>query len=156
MSINNPSNDRGDTIIEVLIAIAVVSLVLVTAYATSTRNVSVMQDTQEHSEALQLAQTQLEFLHNAAGASDIPSSGGCFDKTGDPANLVEQNPNPACIVDATGSPTTAQPQFKIEVNSEYCPVTFLDNYTVEVTWPSLLGGQTNNVVTLYYQQQAST
>jgi len=51
----------GDTIVEVLIAIVIVSSVLVAAYASATRNTLTNQETQERSQALQLATTQLEF-----------------------------------------------------------------------------------------------
>lgn len=147
MLIRHIRNQRGDTIVEVLIAIAVVSLVLVTAYATSTRNINTLEDTQEHSEALQLAQTQIEYLHDATQAArGTASSGGCFDNAGAPMPSGSSN----CKVDASDTPTGAQPQFQIVLTSTPTSAG-LNIYQVQVTWQSLLGGQTNNV-TLYYQQ----
>jgi prepilin-type N-terminal cleavage/methylation domain-containing protein len=139
-------NQRGDTLVEVLIAITVVSMVLVTAYATTTRNVTTMQDTQEHSEALQLAQTQIEYIHNTS-APNRPASGGCFDNTGTKATALS---NP-CLVDASDSHTATQPQFTIQDFSAPDGATGLTNYTIQITWPALTKGVTNNV-TLYYQQ----
>jgi prepilin-type N-terminal cleavage/methylation domain-containing protein len=139
-------SQRGDTLVEVLIAITVVSMVLVTAYATTTRNVDSMQDTQEHSEALQLAQTQIEYLHNVSKAGR-PASGGCFNNSG----TAVAHLNSGCLVDASDNPTTTQPQFTIQISNTYNAVTGLTVYSVQVTWPSLSNGINNNV-TLYYQQ----
>ena len=132
------SDQRGDTIIEVLIAIVVVSMVLVAAYDTTMRNVNGIQDTQEHSEALQLAQAQLEALHNA---STQPPNNDCFPNNG--GAPVSGN---SCLVDASGNPTTGEPQFKLDI-TQVSPGTF----SAAVTWDSIAQpGQTDNV-TLFYQ-----
>lgn len=55
-------NQAGDTIVEVLIAMAVVSLVLGGAYATANRSFLSIKLAQERSEALKLAEDQLEQL----------------------------------------------------------------------------------------------
>ncbi len=56
------TRQRGDTIVEVLIAIAVVSSVLAIAYSTMNKNVSILRGNQERTEAAKLAQGQLEAL----------------------------------------------------------------------------------------------
>jgi prepilin-type N-terminal cleavage/methylation domain-containing protein len=140
-------NERGDTIVEVMIAIAVASLVLVVAYTTSTRNINTLEDTQEHSEALQLAQTQLEYIHSANATERAnAASGGCFDNSGGAAS------GGACQVDASDTPVAngVQPQFLIALSS-HSSGSSLITYAVTVTWASISGGETNNV-TLYYQQ----
>ena len=53
---------RGDTIIEVLIAIAVASSVLAITYATMNRNMLTIRDSQERTEATKLLQGQIEAL----------------------------------------------------------------------------------------------
>lgn len=53
-------NTTGDTIVEVLIAVAVVSLVLGAAFATVNRTLRNAQQAREHTEALNLLQGQLE------------------------------------------------------------------------------------------------
>jgi prepilin-type N-terminal cleavage/methylation domain-containing protein len=142
---------RGDTIVEVLIAIAVVSLVLVAAYVTTSRNINGLQDTQEHSEALQLAQTQLELLHNS---STQPSgSKQCFLQTTGAltANvnncMVDSN---GCVLGASGCPPTSTiPAFNLNVTKiSSGPTT--STYSVDVQWASAIGGQTNSVQ-LFYQ-----
>lgn len=54
--------ERGDTIIEVLIAIAVASSVLAITYATMNRNLLIIRDSQERTEAAKIAQGQIEAL----------------------------------------------------------------------------------------------
>jgi prepilin-type N-terminal cleavage/methylation domain-containing protein len=132
-------NQKGDTIVEVLIAIVVVSMVLVAGYITTTRSVDGMQDTQEHSEALQLAQAQLEDLQNSTNLS-LLVSGDCFNTSGNITSGVN------CSVDSSGSPTTGQPQFKVTITQPA-----LTTYSVAITWPSLAEAGVTNNVTLFYQ-----
>jgi prepilin-type N-terminal cleavage/methylation domain-containing protein len=133
-------NQQGDTIVEVLIAIAVVSMVLVAAYVTTVHSVNTMEDTQEHSEALQLAQTQLEFLHNYNSSVTPVADGDCFKADG---TLTATASN--CVVNASGT-TTAPTLFTIKITNDSPPT-----YAVAVTWASLSQGGTTNDVTLYYQ-----
>lgn len=53
-------HNKGDTIIEVLIAIAIVSLTLGSAYAVASRTLKNARQAQEHTEALKLLEGQLE------------------------------------------------------------------------------------------------
>lgn len=55
----------GDTIIEVLVAMAIVSLVLGSSYAVINRTLANARQAQEHSEALKLLEGQFEQLHAA-------------------------------------------------------------------------------------------
>lgn len=67
----------GDTIVEVLIAIAVLSTVLGGAFAASNRSLKTTRQTQERAEALKVVETQLEKL-KALTTNPTPSSGFCF------------------------------------------------------------------------------
>jgi prepilin-type N-terminal cleavage/methylation domain-containing protein len=74
---------NGDTIVEVLISVAIITLVLAIAYATMTRNITIMQDNQERSQAAKVTQGQVEALKQAwstdAGrASIIARRGAAF------------------------------------------------------------------------------
>ncbi len=62
--------ERGDTIVEVLIAMAVVSMVLGGAYASVNRSTIQTRTAQERGEALQLLQGQVERLKGAVGTFD--------------------------------------------------------------------------------------
>jgi Tfp pilus assembly protein PilE len=134
-------SERGDTIVEVMIAIVVASMVLVAAYVTTTRNINAMQNTGEHSAALQLAQTQLEYLHNITLSKVI--AGGCFDNTGTPTTT--------CTVKADGSPAgSAQPAFLLQITPP--GGTHPNSYAVQVQWSGAGSNTTNGSnVTLYYQ-----
>jgi type II secretory pathway pseudopilin PulG len=57
-------NSRGDTIVEVLLALAVLSVVLVGAFATSKRTLDNSRQAQERSEALKTMESQVERLKN--------------------------------------------------------------------------------------------
>ncbi len=63
---------RGDTIVEVLFAIAILSLVITGAYNFATRNLLAGRQAQERTEATQLAQSQIESLAAAATQSSSP------------------------------------------------------------------------------------
>jgi type II secretory pathway pseudopilin PulG len=131
----------GDTIIEVLMAIVVVSFMLVAAYVTVNKNTATNQETQERSQATQLATTQLEFLH----VSSLGSF-NCFDSTGTPAGTVADNS--ACVVNSDGSKNTtgSQPKYTIAITQPSA-----GTYQVSVTWDSLVAGHITSNVTLYYQ-----
>jgi prepilin-type N-terminal cleavage/methylation domain-containing protein len=60
---------RGDTIIEVLIAVAVVSSVLGITYAAMNRNMLIIRSSQERTEAVKLLQGQIEALRQMSIAS---------------------------------------------------------------------------------------
>lgn len=132
-------SERGDTIVEVLIAIAIASFVLVSAYVTANKNALSNQDAQERSQALQLAQTQLEFLHSTSlGAYN------CFDATGTPVGT--SGDNSSCIVNSNGSKNTgAQPKYTIAVTKPTATT-----YKVDIGWDSLISTGQNHI-NLYYQ-----
>lgn len=70
----------GDTIVEVLLAIAIASSVLGIAFATSSRNLRATRDVQEHAEATRLIQGQIEALRHTyyANPSSIPDTTNPF------------------------------------------------------------------------------
>ncbi len=59
-------NRRGDTIVEVLIAIAIVSLTLTGAYTSVNRSANATRTAQERAEALKWAETQVEQIKAGA------------------------------------------------------------------------------------------
>ena len=127
-------NQRGDTIVEVLIAIGIESLVLVTAYATTNRNVAIMQNTREQTQAQKLVEKQIELLRAYPAFS-----GTCFSGSS-PANGND------CKLKNNGSAagtgyTGAVYDMNISKTS--------DTYTISAKWDKI-GGSTGNV-TMYYQ-----
>ncbi len=81
-------NQGGDTIVEVLLAIAVASFVLVGSFAVANTNLRDVRDAQERGEALKLAQAQVETLKQLVERSSASVFGPsaprvfCFDKAG--------------------------------------------------------------------------
>ncbi|QQS19144.1 hypothetical protein IPL68_03850 [Candidatus Saccharibacteria bacterium] len=92
---------RGDTIIEVLIASAIASLVLTSAYALTNKNVGAIQEAQEQSVAQKLVEQQVELLRAASAA---PVDAGCYSG----ATYV-LTPNSACNVTNGGA------QYQIQI-----------------------------------------
>ena len=126
-------NQQGDTLVEVLIAIAIVSLILTTAYVISNRNVNSIQDNQERLQAQHLVAGQIENLRAAQG---LPAGDTCFAADGSPANGA------SCVrTGVAGSGAT----HNMSIQGPTANV-----YTVKAVWQGINGNQTNNV-TMYYR-----
>ncbi|MGH7240713.1 MAG: type IV pilus modification PilV family protein [Candidatus Saccharimonadales bacterium] len=137
---------RGDTIVEVLISIAIVSLVLAGAYAITNRNLSTTQDSQEHGQALQFAQQQIELLR----AMSQQSGGIMGFANGDCMSGSSFTTGSNCNFNINGTPgCTVEPCFKVTIDQggSLTPGT----YGVLVQWASLLSGSSNSQVELDYR-----
>lgn len=143
--------ESGDTIVEVLIAIAVVSSVLAITYSIMNRNLLTMRDNQERTEAMKLAQGQIEALRARWGTVDgreaIEEKGGNgFCVSPDAPSEAESLPS------LNGAAPAANPGD--EDLSEYVPECVSSDiyhigirrqsgatYQVTVRWDSLNGGR---------------
>lgn len=67
MHLKKIKNSRGDTIVEVLIASAVIGLMLTGSYITINSSLKNSRQAREHSEALKIAESQIEGLRSMAG-----------------------------------------------------------------------------------------
>ncbi len=143
----------GDTIVEVLIAIAVISFVLAGAYSISIRSTGGVRDAQEHSEALKVASTQVEWLR---GHNGLPNDGStCYNQGGDPTNGAAN----ACNYNTSGNSGcdtgTETYCYHVVITAETAPYNPLTDkyisttYTVTVTWESVTGRQATSE--LYYR-----
>jgi len=85
-------NTKGDTIVEVLIAIAIVSAVLGGAFVSANRSLNGTRQAQERGEAVKLVESQLERLKAAAKTTDV----------GNPVKNIfaASGPNPFCLDDS--------------------------------------------------------
>jgi prepilin-type N-terminal cleavage/methylation domain-containing protein len=124
------SNQRGDTIIEVLIAVAIISLILAASYGIVNRNIATNQDTQEHSQGQQIVQRQIELLRAGTQASTLAFiDGGCFSG----GSFI--NDSAACSLKADGvtGGCTDEPCYHLSI-------TVNDGiYTVTAKWFSVRG-----------------
>jgi len=120
----------GDTIVEVLIAVGIVSMVLVSAYAVTNRNVRASQETQEQMYAQKLAEQQAELLRSTS----ISSGGGCFNSTN--VFVISAPHSAACERSNEGA------KYGVSITNSG------SRYKVNIDWVTLGGGTSN--VTIYY------
>lgn len=151
--------DGGDTIVEVLIAIAVISVVLVGAYATTNHSLRSTEDAQERSNATSLVESQLELLKTASSTDPYaiwnrgaalktfcltePDSHGSFGAS------IYPSSNSNCNVNTTGTPTTVQPDFNLSITNPITGSNPQDTFIVEAQWPSVEDNVTDNVQIVY-------
>lgn len=139
-------NQAGDTIVEVLIAVLVLSTILAGAYQVASRATKENIQTQEHSQALQVAQGQLEILKSQP--SNPTASPFCFSistpntaapLTGDPAQLNSTSyPSECQQALAGGSCAAGNTCFFVAVTRGYSSDP--DLYTATVRWDGINGG----------------
>lgn len=68
----------GDTIVEVLIAILVIASILTGAFVVSQQSSRNVRNAQEHSEALNILQGQIEQLRSVAPSGSLPTDSSTF------------------------------------------------------------------------------
>lgn len=145
------SNQKGDTIIEVLLAIAVVGSVLGIAYSTMHRNLLTLRSNQERTEATRLGQGQVEQLRtywdtDRVEVTDQGTAGFCVSSGG--AHAL-----------SNGSPTANIDDDDLEGYSAECMNSYYriavrrdtvddKKYRVFVRWDRLGGGR-NEVMMVY-------
>ena len=142
-------NSKGDTIVEVLISLAILTMVLGGAYYTASQSFRNDRDAKEHSEALTIAQTQVESLRVLGG---IKSGALCIDGS---------RPTNSCYVDSNNTsifnskcPTSVPYCYKVNIYHSPSVIVsgvHLTTYKVSVDWAPLGGGSTLDNVTLYYR-----
>jgi prepilin-type N-terminal cleavage/methylation domain-containing protein len=141
-------NQRGDTVIEVLIALAIISSVLAGAFFVTNHSSQNVRDTEEHSQAIQLLQGQVEQIRAAAtdGASDadIPTY-FCYDTSGSLQIATSATDFSQCPNDFGGT-SGAVYQFLIEKSDPPSGTSKL--FTASVRWDGVRG-QTNSEQLLY-------
>jgi prepilin-type N-terminal cleavage/methylation domain-containing protein len=132
----------GDTLVEVLICILIVSMILTGAYVTTNKSTVRVIDSQERAEALKLAQAQLEQIrqHSKKPAPNVlnqpASSTFCMVST-----VITPATDARCKQDRNGDPTTEEPIFGIVVDRRNCPGATLPAncslFTIKIDWTSI-------------------
>lgn len=147
--IKDRNRETGDTIVEVLIAIAVVSLILGGAYVTTNRSLLATRAAEERGNALKLAESQVEQLKGIANSSLADTIFG----TGTPmpfcisgvSGAVVAVANPDCVVNASGTPTNIEPKYNLSVERGPDGNTF----TVTNEWETASGDVTDSLRLIY-------
>lgn len=152
--------ERGDTIVEVMIALAILTLVLWGAYYTANQSYRNDRDSQEHTEATTVAETQVEGL-KSLGANFNPVNDQCInndlvatiDCEVDGSNTSNFYLNASsCLSYCYTVKDVAEPTTTPFTLSVAPPVVIqLTTYKVNVSWFALGGG--TDQVTLYYRVQ---
>ena len=156
-------NQKGDTIVEVLISIVIIALILTGAYETANASLKSIIDSQERTQALGYAQDQVEDLRTEAaiffdgGTANsqysIPTPGDvfCFNSTATPVGYTTTGAVPASCQQTTGGTTyTAQ----IESQGKTSPTDpSITTYTfrINISWPSISVNATTDQINIYYR-----
>lgn len=140
------ASERGDTIVEVLISIAVISMVLGGAFVTSNKSLQNTRDAGERSNALKLAESQVEQIKYLSAnqpdvlfGTSVPAS-YCL-----VSNVAYSSSNAVCKVNSGGSPTTVEPAYSLTVTRAG------NTFTVRTSWQGTSGNISANVAELRYR-----
>ena len=146
-------NQIGDTMIEVLISMAIVSTILGGAYVASNKSLLSIRDAQEHVDALKLADGQVELLKATPPALAIRNSSFCYvlnpSSSSTPQTFPVSGSN--CTLTSTGllAPAGVQPAYKVTITYKFDPKSLI--YTVQVVWDTLTGRSNGGNATLFYR-----
>lgn len=140
-----PLSRRGDTIIEVMVVLAVLGLALSMAYTTANRSLKNTRQAQENAEASVLAQSQIEALRSMTVA-------------GNPQNIFQAGPycvntstTPYVVVAPPSNACMANPLYDVKI--EYQQLSAIPKggtFKVTITWADV-SGQGNDTVTSVYR-----
>lgn len=148
------NRQAGDTIVEVILAVAIISSVLAGAFAVTSRSSRDIRVSEEHAQALQYLQGQVELLRSAAAkpgyllGSGWLNSGFCLDAN----NIYESDSGGTDNNCKVGANPTAPYVLHIQKNPlSSGPTTTFD---LEASWASLNRG--NDRVDLSYKVQLAS
>jgi type II secretory pathway pseudopilin PulG len=136
-------NSAGDTIIEVMIVLAVLGLSIGIAYATANRSLLNARQAQESAEASSLAQGQVEQIRANSPDTSSPIYGGdpfCFD--GNTFTNITTSPPDSCK-GASGY----NDRYDTKITRDAASPNY--TYTVTVTWDDVLGEGTDSSTLIY-------
>jgi type II secretory pathway pseudopilin PulG len=150
MSINKLKNlnDLGDTIIEVMIVLAVLAMALSISYATANRSLLDIRQAQENEQATELVQGEVEELRTLTSPSSpvniFTTSSYCLTTTA-PYSMPA-----SCQFTYGGQPAPpGAPLYTVSII--YSPLSASGGtFTVTATWPDV-EGQGNDTIQLVYR-----
>lgn len=172
-----PRNSRGDTIVEVLIAITIAGLAIGTAYSIANRSLTRSASARERDQAVGLLEGQLSALKLRQQLSDTATFTSDFTNGGAPADfclvpsasdasvpsswLPKKNLAAAPLVKSTADPPNSATApynqscvisgtYFLDITTTLDSVTSTTNYRLDVRWPRLGGGPDNDA-TFYYR-----
>lgn len=133
LSLPRRRRQAGDTIVEVIIAVAVISAILAGAFMVTSRSTHAIRDSEEHAQALQFLQGQTELLRTAAGRSGgLPSNLTTPFCLGSAAYYQPAGGNAHCLAGSLYSLSVSSPTSS--------PGSGTTTFQLAASWPSLSGG----------------
>lgn len=150
MSVHIKLHERGDTIIEVLIVLAVLGMAISISYATANRSLLNARQAQESSTASELARRQIERIRTLSGITDstdpnyiyVTNRSFCINDANNVVPIIGSPFPPACQFSVGGS-------YSYDIQSDYLG-SANDNFRVTVTWDDVMG-QGRDRATLEYR-----
>lgn len=130
---------HGDTIVEVLLAMLIVSSVLGGAYVSANRSSNTNRQSQERGEALKLVEAQLEKLKVFITKQPLPAEGTIF---------CIDNPTSVHVLEAS-CPTSGAANYKTTIKRAASPNE--NNYTITSQWDRVGGGATKEQIKMTYR-----
>lgn len=156
--------NRGDTIVEVMIVLAILGFAISIAFATANRSLINARQAQEHSEAVAFVQSQIEALRSMAPISTEGAPGtGIFDSSrtifclrNNPPTLVFE---PSSVTPATSADcnfgTASRYHIVVYSCDNYisspCAAAATNNntFTVQASWDDVAGDGRDTATTIY-------
>jgi type II secretory pathway pseudopilin PulG len=155
MSVTKPMklDNIGDTIVEVMVVLAVLAMALSVSYATADRSLLNIRQAQENQQATELAQGQVEELRTLTSPSspvNIFTAGSyCLSTTAPYSKL------PSCGFNYGGQSTPLVSAL-YTLNVSYTAISATGGtFTVTVTWPDVQGQGTDSIQLVYRLYQSS-
>lgn len=148
MSMLKRFNDAGETIVEILICTAIVSIAISAAYVSGVHAIKAIQSAREKEDAITVARTQIElmavdknFIQN--DSSYFSTIGGCYvyikDINSDIVVNDSATPNNGCTNYGQGQSPYSE-NFSVSIKkSSTNPTLSQYNYDVKVTWSGSTG-----------------
>ena len=136
--------ERGDTVVEVLICIAVIGLLLGGAFVLTNRSLQGTRAAQERLNGIKIVEGQLEQIKNfsstdAATLFSAPAS-FCINSS----QQIKPAADVSCTVGPDGNPSPAkEPKFTITVSRS------VNTFTVKTVWNRVTGNGQDNVEMKY-------
>jgi Tfp pilus assembly protein PilV len=122
----------GDTIIEVMISIAVLSTVFISCYSIINKSVQNIQKAKNHAQAIQIVQSQVEDFRAYVATNSVPNPLACFYISGGALTYKAAS----CYLNSSGAVVTASqtPNFLVNITNTHAPGSFPKTYIFTATW----------------------
>lgn len=151
----------GDTIVEVIIVLAVIGFALGIAYATSNASLQATRQAEENSHATQLVQAQIESLRSYSGITDsldphyiYQLQAFCFDTSQTKVTLASMTNPPLTLVGTSKYSNYTVGSSNCVFDTLYHIVIGYDSasqdtFTVKATWDDVRGDAQDTVTMVY-------